>query len=78
VAIHPSEEETTHQFWIGKITAVHWTNIVVHWWDRLRDGWVDHGSTSSVAHNTVLACGFDFDPQTGVDPDTLQQIYARI
>lgn len=77
VAIRPSEDETLEQFWIAKITAVRRTNLVVRWWQRHRDHWQDHGSSGSVAHNTVLACGFNFDPKKGVDHDTLKEIYAR-
>jgi hypothetical protein len=76
VAIHPSEDETLEQFWIAKITAVCRTNLVVRWWQQHRDHWQDHGSSGSVAHNTVLACGFHFDPKKGVDHDTLKEIYA--
>ncbi|WP_155117688.1 hypothetical protein [Neochlamydia sp. TUME1] len=40
--------------------------------------WADHGSEGTVPMGSVLACGFDFNPNTGVPPATLQEIFRHL
>ena len=77
VAVRPDEDETMEQFWIGKIITVKRTCLIVHWWDKRRDGWHDNHTTQSISHNCVLACGFEFNPAQGVSPQTLCEIYSH-
>ena len=50
----------------------------VHWWNFANGRWADHGSEGTVPMGSVLACGFHFDPSTGVPPATVQEIFNHL
>jgi hypothetical protein len=79
VAIHPDESETVQEFWIGKIIRVNHTNLLINWWWDFHAGcWHDHHSSATVSHGSVVACGFNFDPSTGLDCVTLREVYQNL
>ena len=78
VAVQADADEDTQDFWICKIISVLHKRLHVHWWNFANGRWADHGSEGTVPMGSVLACGFDFNANTGVPPATLQEILRHL